>query len=176
MKPNELRRCGTCSCSRPRMKPHSTASRERHSGFSGYPWRSDLADSISGPGKQRSRLTAGSCRAFDCKRALSVAMTSIANLESIRSALGEDAARTALIEGAKYDRSLRRSWDTLGRYGDKLFISILRDARCGSGPATGRIPAAGHGFSVRHRRTDAGSADSHRPGQRRFDQLYTAGR
>lgn len=110
------------------MKPHSIATRERHSGFSGYPWRTDLADSISGPGKQRSRLTAGSCRAFDGKRALSVAMISIANLESNCRELAEDAARTALIEGAKRVRSLQRGWDTRGRYGDKLFIAILRDA------------------------------------------------
>lgn len=67
-------------------------------------------------------------RAFDGKRSVSVAMISIANLDGIRTELGEVAARTALVEGARCLRSLQRGWDTLGRYDDNLFIAILPDA------------------------------------------------
>lgn len=67
-------------------------------------------------------------RAFNAKRPLSVAMLAITNLDAIRAQHGDEAVRTALIEGAKCLLTLLRSFDTLGRFGEHEFIVILPDA------------------------------------------------
>jgi len=67
-------------------------------------------------------------RAFNGKRPLSVAIVAITNLDAIRAQHGDDAARPALIEGAKSLLTLLRSFDTLGRFGEHEFIAILPDA------------------------------------------------
>lgn len=67
-------------------------------------------------------------RAFDGKRPLSIAMISLMNLDTIRTQHGDDAARTALISGARSLLTLQRSYDTLGRFDENEFIAILPDA------------------------------------------------